>query len=522
MSGTERPQRSPEQGTDRVDRGRRRFSPLAVATVAAAVLIAGGGGAYLATSASGGGSGSDGGGGSGTPKGGDRNPPPLALDEPAGADQPAGSAEGGAPGIAPGEPDPRGFVYRATGPLPDGPGTARVYRPSGEVTADGVSRLAGALGLAGAPRQDGTYWKVGTDKDGSGPLLQVARQAPGTWTSARFGPASGGDDCRKGESCPSDNCVKVTSCAGGGSGDSGSSGDTGAGAVSEEAAKKAAAPVLKAAGQGDATLDAGQLMGAVRVVNADPVVGGLPTYGWSTGIQVGADGQVVGGMGQLAAPEEGAAYPVISADKALEELNRTSGDLRVPGPIVDCATSMPLEKPLEKPLEDGPSADPCAPRTVADAAPVEIGRAVFGLALRSSGGQGVLVPAWLFEVVPGGGTPPYTLAQTAVAPEFLTKSAPEDSPAPERKPGGGLGFTSYGVDGRTLKLRFMGGVCGSYAAVADESGTAVTVRLSYTEPAPGTVCITLAKEQTVSVRLAEPLGGRQVIDRASGERMPRL
>ncbi|WP_046496513.1 hypothetical protein [Streptomyces odonnellii] len=510
MSGTERPQHSLEQGTDRADRARRRFSPLAVAMVAAAVLIAGGGGAYLATSGSGGESGADGG-GSGTPKGerGDRYPSPLALDEPAGA------TEGGAPGVAPGEPDPRGFVYRATGPLPDGPGTARVYRPSGEVTAAEVAGLAGALGLAGAPRPDGEYWKVGTEKDGSGPLLRVARQAPGTWTFARFGPASGGDDCRKGESCQGDNCLKVTSCAGGGpDGTAGS----GAGAVSEAVAKKAAAPVLKAAGQGDAALDAGQLMGAVRVVNADPVVGGLPTHGWSTGIQVGADGQVVGGTGQLAAPREGAAYPVIGADKALEELNRTSGDLRGSGPVVDCATSMPLEKPAE----DGRSTDPCAPRTVVDAEPVEIGRAVFGLALRSSGGQGVLVPAWLFEVVPGGGTPPYTLAQTAVAPDFLTKTAPESSPAPGREPGGGLGFTSYGVDGRTLELRFMGGVCGSYAAVADESDTAVTVRLSHTEPAPGTVCITLAKEQTVSVRLAEPLGGRQVIDRASGERMPRF
>ncbi|QXE37273.1 hypothetical protein KQY30_26690 [Streptomyces sp. GMY02] len=509
MSGTERPQRSPGQGTDRADRARRRFSPLAVATVAAAVLIAGGGGAYLATSGAGGESGADGGGGSGTPKGdrGDRNPSPLALDEPAGA------TEGGAPGIAPGEPDPRGFVYRATGPLPDGPGTARVYRPSNEVTSAEVARLAGALGLAGAPRPDGAYWKVGTDKDGSGPLLQVARQAPGTWTFARFGPATGGDDC-----------VKVASCAGGGpggtsdSGGTGGSGGSGAGAVSEAVAKKAAAPVLRAAGQGGAALDAGQLMGAVRVVNADPVVGGLPTHGWSTGIQVGADGQVVGGTGQLAAPQEGAAYPVIGADKALEELNRVSGDLRGSGPIVDCATSVPLEKPVD----GGRSTDPCAPRTVVDAEPVDIGRAVFGLALRSSGGQGVLVPAWLFEVVPGGGTPPYTLAQTAVAPEFLTKAAPESSPAPEREPGGGLGFTSYGVRGRTLDLRFMGGVCGSYAAVADESGTAVTVRLSHTEPAPGTVCITLAKEQTVSVRLAEPLGGRQVIDRASGERMPRL
>ena len=62
-------------------------------------------------------------------------------------------------------------------------------------------------------------------------------------------------------------------------------------------------------------------MGAVRVVNADPVVGGLPTYGWTTGIQVGADGEVVGGSGQLKAPVKGDTYPVVRARRTLDQLN---------------------------------------------------------------------------------------------------------------------------------------------------------------------------------------------------------
>ena len=66
--------------------------------------------------------------------------------------------------------------------------------------------------------------------------------------------------------------------------------------VGEAAAKKAAAPVLKAVGQDDAKLDASQIMGDRRVVNADPEVGGLPTYGWTTGVVVGA----TGGVGSLA------------------------------------------------------------------------------------------------------------------------------------------------------------------------------------------------------------------------------
>ncbi|MFF3752039.1 hypothetical protein ACFYYH_16520 [Streptomyces sp. NPDC002018] len=477
MTSTERPRNS-------TDRPRRRRSPLAVATVAAAVLIAGGGGAYFATSAFGGSGGDDARGGSGAP-GGDRAPSSRALGGP------AGPADGSAPpGVAPGEPDPRGFVYRATGELPDGPATARVHRADGEVAADAVARLAEALGVAGTPRADGTYWKVGTDKDGSGPLLRVARQAPGAWTFDRFGPGAGGDNCLKGRSCPN-------------------SGDIGAAqgdAVSEAAAKRAAAPVLAALGQSDAALDTAQLMGAVRVVNADPVIGGLPTFGWSTGIHVGADGQVVRGTGQLTVPEPGAAYPVIGADEALKELNKASAGLG--GPAVDCATAMPLE--------DGRTAAPCTPRPPAGAKPVEIDRAVFGLALRTVEGRGVLVPSWLFEVVPGGGAPSHTLVRPAVAEESLTGSGPERTPK-QSDPG----LMSYGGDGRTLTVRFMGGVCGTYTAHADESGTAVKLRMSVKDPAPGTVCIALAKAQTVTVTLEKPLGERRVVDAVTGEPVPR-
>ncbi|MFD7895832.1 hypothetical protein [Streptomyces sp. NPDC059743] len=476
MASTERPGNS-------TDRPRRRRSPL-VATVAAAVLIAGGGGAYFATSAFGGSGADDTGGGSGTP-GGDRIPPPLDVTPPP-------------LGIAPGEPDPRGFIYRAKGELPDGPGTARVHRVSGAVTADEVARLAEALGVAGAPRSDGTFWKAGTDKDGSGPLLRVTKQAPGTWTFDRFGPATGGDNCLKGKSCPS--------VGGGGTGTGATTGGTG-GAVSEAAAKRAAAPVLKALGQSDAELDATQLMGAVRVVNADPVIGGLPTYGWSTGIQIGADGQVVHGTGQLTAPEPGEAYPVIGADEALKELNKASADLRGRGPAVDCATAMPLE--------DGTAAARCEPSVPAGAEPVEIDRAVLGLALRTVEGRGALVPSWLFEVVPGGGAPSRTLVQLAVAPESLAKSAPEPKPKLSDP-----GLMSYGVDGRSLALRFMGGVCGTYTAHADESGTAVKVRISHSASGPDQVCVAMAKAQTVTVTLERPLGERRVVDAVTGELVP--
>ncbi|MDX3855496.1 hypothetical protein [Streptomyces sp. AK02-01A] len=490
MTSTERPHESTSGAGPR----RRRRSPLAVAAVTAAVLVAGGGGVYFATSAAGGGAD----GGSGEP-GGDGAPPPLALDTPAGG---SGSAE--PPGIAPGEPDPSGVTYRARGELPDGPGSARVHRTNGEIAAAEVARLARALGVAGAPRLDGTVWKVGTEKDGSGPLLRVERQAPGAWTFARFRPSPGSDNCLRGKSCPSD--------GGGGSGAGPASGDAGR-AVSEAAAKKAAAPVLKALGQEDAGLDARQLMGAVRVVNADPVVGGLPTYGWSTGIQVGADGRVAGGSGKLTAPEPGDSYPVVGADEALKALNKAAAGS---GRLGGCATAMPLD--------DARPAAPCGPRGSAAPKTMEIGKAVFGLAPHSVDGRAVLVPSWLFEVAPGGGAQPYTVTQPALAPRFLKEPAPPRGRAPGgsagSRPGAFADVISYSVDGRVLTLRFSGGVCSPYSASADEGGTAVKVKVAMAEPAPDTVCVALAKFQTVSVTLDRPLGDRLVVDGRTGEKLP--
>lgn len=484
------------------DSPRRRRSPLVVASVAAAVLVAGGGGAYFATAGFGGsGDGAD---ARSAVPGGDPNPPPLTLD---------GRTEGGAPdSIAPGEPDPNGgIVYTAEGELPDGPDTAAVHRAKGAVTAAEVTGLAKALGVAGTPRTVGPAWKIGADNDGAGPLLQVNKQAPGTWTFARFGPSPKGDNCQKVDVCPD----------GGGTNASG-----GGPAVSEEAAKKAAAPVLKALGQSNAKLDARQLMGAVRVVNAEPVVGGLPTYGWTTGIQVGADGQVVGGSGQLKKPEKSHEYPVISAEEALKQLNKAS-ESSGPIGIGGCATPVPLEgeqQPAEPDM-------PCEPRSGKATGPerLTISKAVFGLAAQYVDGQQALVPSWLFDVQLKGGAEPFTITHPAIDPKFLKGSTPpgedvtpseptEDPMAPSKRR-----VTSYSVDGRdgrTLTLTFWGGVCSDYAATASEAGDQVKVRITESNPDPDRVCIMIAKELTEKVTLDKPLGDRKVVDAQTGETVP--
>ncbi|MFF5156929.1 hypothetical protein ACFY3N_11855 [Streptomyces sp. NPDC000348] len=453
--------------------GRRR-SPVLIASVAAAVLLVGGGGAYLAASASGGSGGSAG----GTTPGanGDTSPPPLALDGPL----------GDAHGIAPGEPDPYGAVYRADGPLPEGPGSAPVYRVRGQVAEDRVVTLARALGLEGEPVAEGGSWRIG-GKDGSGPTLRVHREAPGAWTFSRNTP--GTDNC-KGATC--------------------SAPPTGGPVVSESVAKKAAAPVLKAVGQDDAKLDAGQVMGGGRVVNADPEVGGLPTHGWTTGVVVGAAGEVVGGSGRLAEPVKGDTYPVVGAGDALELMNAAPGSGHRAG-TGGCAGSVPLE--------DG-RPEPCAPATEPKGGTVTVGGAVFGLAPHSVDGRPALVPSWLFEVRPRGTKDVFTVTYPAVDPEFLAArtGAGEASPEPT-EPGDeptaapstrDVDVQGYTAEGDELTVTFTGGVCADYETTASEKDGEVTVRVTET-PWPDKVCILIAKEYQQTVRLDAPLGDREVV-----------
>ncbi|MGW0942285.1 hypothetical protein ACWD4O_06945 [Streptomyces sp. NPDC002623] len=460
-----------------------------IASVAAAVLLVGGGGAYLTSAAV---SGSGGGSGSGAPSG-DGTPAALLLDDYSGG---TGTPEGGTSGIAPGEPNPYGVTYSAAGTLPEGPGSAPVYWAKGEVTKGEVAGLAKALGVEGTPVVDGEAWKVGAGNDGSGPVLRVNRQAPGMWTFTRYAP--GTDNCSGGT-------AKCTPTPASPAGDP----------VSEAAAKKAAAPVLKAVGQDDAKVDASQLMGAQRIVNADPVIGGLPTYGWTTGISVSAQGEIVGGNGQLEAPAKGDTYPLLSAQEALDALNAAPGSDHRMG-IGGCATPVPTKDRLESPC--GASTTTTQTQTQAQTATVE--DAVLGLAPHTSGGQQVLVPSWLFDVKAAGTAAGYTVTQPAVEPAYL-KSAATPTPAPT--PTGtsatrDVQVDGYTVEGDTLTVSFYGGVCADYKAKAVESGDEVKVTVTET-PWPDKVCIMIAKEYHQSVQLDESLGSRKVVG-SDGKAIP--
>ncbi|MFI8892751.1 hypothetical protein [Streptomyces paradoxus] len=459
--------------------GGRPRTPAIIASVAAAVLLIGGGGAWLASNAS---SGAGGGTTSGAP-GGDDTPPPLALDG-----YSESTADGGN-GIAPGEPNPYGATYKVDGTLPEGPGKAPVYRARGEVTKAEVARLAKALGVEGSPVAQGEAWKIG-GQDGSGPSLQVNRQAPGAWTFSRYAP--GTDNCKGTDTCTAP--------------------QTGGTPVSEEAAEKAAAPVLEAVGQDDAKRDASQVMGAQRVVNAAPEVGGLPTHGWTTGVTVGSDGEVVGGSGQLKTPVRGDTYPVIGAEKALELMNgQPKSDHRMG--IGGCASPVPLkdrqEQPCEQPSGGTPQQDT-----------VTVEGAVFGLAAHVVDGRQALVPSWLFEVTAPGAKDPFTVTYPAVEPKFLASPEPsEPSDEPTAAPGPReVKVDGYRAEGSELTVTFTGGVCADYDVKASEKGDEVTVTVTST-PWPDTICVMIAKQFQETVQLNEPVGDRAVVD-ADGEAVP--
>ncbi|GAA3495749.1 hypothetical protein GCM10019016_028500 [Streptomyces prasinosporus] len=462
----------------------RRRSPALIASVAAAVLLVGGGGAYLAASASGGS-----GGGTAPGANGDATPPPLALD---------GFSEDAGNGIAPGEPNPYGVTYRADGALPDGPGSAPVHRAGGQVTRGQVAALAEALGVEGRPVAEGGSWRIG-GRDGSGPGLRVDRQAPGTWTFSRYAP--GTDNC-KGATCEAP--------------------PVGGPAVSEEAAKKAAAPVLKAVGQDTAKLDAKQVTGSGRVVNADPVIGGMPTHGWTTGVVVGATGEVVGGSGRLSKPVKGDVYPVVSAAEALDLMNAAPGADPRAG-VGGCASAVPLE-------EQGRQESCGAVTAPPEEDVLTVGKAVFGLAAHAVDGRPALVPSWLFEVRPEGSRDTLTVTYPAVDPEYLAPRDRSGKPSPEPTAPGGeptgapatrnVTAEGYTAEGAELTVGFTGGVCAAYETTASESADRVTVTVTETRRTDK-VCILIAKQYRQTVRLEEPLGDREVVG-ADGEPLPLL
>lgn len=497
------------------ERARPRHRRLTILAVATAVLLAGGGGAYWASNP---GSDSD-------PAASDQ-PPKLVLDG-------YGTQEDSQPASQ--RSSARGPQYQAVGELPqDGPDSAPLYRVSGPVSEDTVRELAEALDVPGAPRSQDGGWRAGGTKDGAGPVLRIRDQAPHTWTYAKLG-----ETVRPGDHPTSNQDASPSTAHQRAEPSAPKDAGPDARAVSEERAKQAAEPVLEALGLSDAPVDAERTLGAVRLVTVDPRYGNLPTEGWQTVLQIGADGEVVRASGKLVTAEEGPRYPILSAEEALKKLNER-GNAFTPPPCAEQSAALSPDTAVQQdaqPEPDGPPRLlPCGTSET-----VRVTDAELGLASHTSEGEPVLVPSWLFELKAASDGTERTVAYPAVEPEYLmltTASSGVDRSAPPENREGGEGtqpeegterpepdtssqqVEQYSADDRTLTLHFWGGVCSDFTGVAKESDEQVRVSVE-ARPSKGenTHCIALAKRQSVTVELREPVGERTVVGH-DGEPLP--
>ncbi|MGO4424964.1 hypothetical protein AB4Z54_41320, partial [Streptomyces sp. MCAF7] len=150
-------------------------------------------------------------------------------------------------------------------------------------------------------------------------------------------------------------------------------------------------------------------------------------------------------------------------------------------------------------------------------------KATLGLAARSVDGRRALVPSWLFQVGPSSADDVMnTVTYPAVDPKFIKKPSPSGT-SPSSKPGEDHvdDITSYAVAGKTLTVRFWGGVCESYSVSAKESSSQVKLEIKGKRLHPGRPCILIAKQIDKKVELDKPLGDRKVVDARTGEAVPK-
>ncbi|THA26801.1 hypothetical protein E4198_20945 [Streptomyces sp. RKND-216] len=510
--------------TQETPEGPRLRRRLTVASVATAVLLAGGGGAYWASNAAE----SD----DDTSAAADsrENPPPLVLDS-------LGLSESGDTperGIAPGEPNPNATVYEAEGDLPDGPGSAPVHRPEGDVTEAEMQAIADAFGVDGAPTEGDAGWRVGGTPDGSGPLLTVDEET-GAWSFIRHRP-TGDDLCGKpkegGAGKPPAPCPDQQAD---GEGQSSSDGERGGDPVPADEAKKTVRPALEALDLDSAALDASHSYQDTRLVTAKPRPGGIPSQDWSSTFTVNSAGELVRGHGRLGELVKGAVYPVMTAEETLKALNKHRASAGMPE--VPSCDDAPPPRPKDENTDLGgyPKADDvirCATPGSEDSsasggdATATVSGATFGLAAEYSKGAPILVPAWIYDVEKQGAEGTYQVAFPAVEREYLR--TPEDKGSEDGSdtpvsPGSpdGRKLISYRADGRDLTVTFWGGVCHDYQAVAKPADGGVEVKVEPKNPEPKENCIMIAEKQKVTVQLDKPLDGRKVLDARSGDPLPK-
>lgn len=172
-------------------------------------------------------------------------------------------------------------------------------------------------------------------------------------------------------------------------------------------------------------------------------------------------------------------------------------------PLLTAAQAL---KPLTKSSPCPTGAGTCARLTVTGARPAT-------LTVTTSRGEAT-VPAWAFTVR----ELPFPIIQSALAPDGYVLLPASDVDLPTQNDAfGGAGGASVSADGRELTVWFSTGVCiSTWGGLQYATGSAVVLG-SWTRatnsPAP---CAAMAVMRSVTVRLAEPLGDRVLLDVGTG------
>jgi hypothetical protein len=148
-------------------------------------------------------------------------------------------------------------------------------------------------------------------------------------------------------------------------------------APSDAEARHAAAPVFAALGLDGVVVTVDEGWGT-KSVAASPLVGGLPTSGYETRVEVDVHGDVVSGNGFLGALGTADSYPLLGPRESIARGGAYGG-----GPVT-------LEAPCDA-TTGCPTAEPNPPR--------EVSRVRLGLLLMSSydSAKAFLTPAWLLS-----------------------------------------------------------------------------------------------------------------------------
>lgn len=342
-------------------------------------------------------------------------------------------------------PYPGWVQYQAGPDLPALTGSARAYRlPAGAITEESVRRLGAALGVDGDPVPvDGGGWEFG--RPGEGGHLYVSGDGSGSWSftdesvldmTGSSSSASGEAAC-SGLGCTLSSRPVGTPCAQPGPdapGDVPVCADVVPTTVpvptdlpSAEQAEAIARDLLAATGVAveGAEVHVWDNSPYEMSVQVDPLVDGMPTYGFGGYVSIGDQGAVQYANGYLGQPEPADEYPLTGTPAAIERLNSGNPLPWAGVTLMSDAGGGSMAAPVS-PSEE------CSAITTADG--VEEQCVARGTASYSGTGVGPQEDVWCQDTShPAEGVPP-TICKTAGEWFAYAPSMPVDSSTQDAVP----------------------------------------------------------------------------------------